>query len=185
MPQCQAMGGRERLLMRRPFLLLTALSIATTRYADAAPVVDAGRDWAAFSEQASALETAGMQDCELACKALESLSRAAERLCEIEQERCAEAKARLAKVRTQVRTGCPTCAIPTVSHDEAKATPSAPERDSIAISKGESMTSENAPRRGGCASCSLSCQTSPSVVVHLLSLGALMLLRGRRRTPRA
>lgn len=74
-----------------------------------------GRAQANFDEASRAVELAG-NDCAQLCKALSSMSRAAERLCELArdggddgQRRCTDARAKLEVARARVREKCPTC----------------------------------------------------------------------------
>jgi len=64
--------------------------------------------------------------CETMCKALQSMARAAERICElakgggpIDQKRCVDAKAKVEEATTRVRASCPDC---TTAKPEAPAT---------------------------------------------------------------
>lgn len=74
-----------------------------------------GRAQADFDEASRSLELAA-NDCSQLCKALSSMSRAAERLCEIAkdggddgQRRCSEARAKVEAARARVRERCPAC----------------------------------------------------------------------------
>jgi len=57
--------------------------------------MDAGAEWSDFESQASALDNASTQDCATACKALESLARAAQHICDVSPGECDAAKTRL------------------------------------------------------------------------------------------
>lgn len=79
---------------------------------EAGTVQRAQRD---FDDAAGAVETSG-DDCAQLCKALSSMSRAAERLCELAkdggtdgQQRCSDARAKVEAARARVRTKCPVC----------------------------------------------------------------------------
>ncbi len=74
-----------------------------------------GRAQADFEEASRAIELAG-NDCAQLCKALSSMARAAERLCELAkdggdagQRRCTDARAKLEVARARVREKCPAC----------------------------------------------------------------------------
>ena len=74
-----------------------------------------GRAQADFDEASRGVELSG-NDCAQLCKALSSMSRAAERLCELAkdggedgQRRCTDARVRLEVARTRVRDKCPGC----------------------------------------------------------------------------
>lgn len=68
-----------------------------------------------FDQSASAVELAG-DDCAQLCKALSSMSRAADRLCELARDggddgrqRCSDARAKVEAARARVRAKCPAC----------------------------------------------------------------------------
>lgn len=68
-----------------------------------------------FDDASGAVATAG-DDCAQLCKALSSMSRAAERLCELAkdggadgQQRCSDARAKVEAARVRVRAKCPVC----------------------------------------------------------------------------
>ena len=86
----------------RFWVVLAFLLVAGAARAD-----DAGTDWADFSRNASALDDVSPADCETACKALQSLARAAEHICAVAPEHCQEARSRLAAAREKVRAACP------------------------------------------------------------------------------
>jgi tRNA A-37 threonylcarbamoyl transferase component Bud32 len=74
-----------------------------------------GRAQTDFEDASRAVELAG-NDCAQLCKALSSMSRAAERLCELTkdggddgQRRCNDARAKLEAARARVREKCPAC----------------------------------------------------------------------------
>ena len=132
--------------------------------AGAARAEDAGTEWADFSRNASALDDVSPADCETACKALQSLARAAEHICTVAPEHCQEARSRLAAAREKVRAACPDCAIQ--FQDDRQ--------------KGEvTVVNESAPTRGGCAGCSASGGGARGALFALAML--LLLARIRRR----
>lgn len=102
-----------------------------------------------LSDEVSALSTS---DCNLACRALASIRRAAERICALEPgPECDAARAKAAEAARRVREACPGCASVDVELDEERATPaaapaSAPEGQTVNVSA-------PAPKRGGCKSC--------------------------------
>jgi hypothetical protein len=68
---------------------------------------DAGRD------RASETELGAGGTCDVACRALASMQRAAEHLCELsgeDDERCSGARTRVRSATERVREACPACA---------------------------------------------------------------------------
>lgn len=115
--------------------------------------------------------------CDEACRALASMRRAADRICDLEPgERCAGARARCEDASRRVREACPECAL--ASLQGPKDQPAAQREPQAAP---ESVRSE--PTRG-CASCSATdgsaalLETSTLGALTALAMGAL---RRRRR----
>ncbi len=111
-------------------------------------------------------------DCHVACRALASIHRAAERICELDPgPRCQAARAKEADARRRVREACPDCEVaspPEQPHDERAAS-----------------LPQNAPpseRSGGCRSCAITDdQTSPDVAFLALAiLGGVRVFKKRR-----
>lgn len=146
----------------RFWVLLAVLFVAGAARAD-----DAGAEWADFSQNASALDDVTPADCETACKALQSLARAAEHICAVAPEHCQEARARVAAAREKVRAACPDCAVQ-FQDDRAKG--------EVTVAN-ESLRS--APARGGCAGCTTSGGGARGALFALAML--LLLARIRRR----
>jgi hypothetical protein len=58
----------------------------------------------------------GTDRCDVVCRALASIRRSADRLCELSTDdpgRCKDARARVTKAEDRARGACPTCAAPT------------------------------------------------------------------------
>jgi len=75
--------------------------------------VRAGKAQASFDEASAAFTAAG-NDCAQLCKALGSMTRATERLCELAKEngddkRCNDATTKLDSARTKVKSSCGAC----------------------------------------------------------------------------
>ena len=93
-------------------LALLAVVFATPRaQADDAEITTAVAEFDAAEK--ALLATA---PCETMCKALQSMSRAADRICELardgsatDQKRCTDAKAKVAEATARVRVSCPNC----------------------------------------------------------------------------
>ena len=131
--------------------------------------MDAGAEWSDFESQASALDNASTQDCATACKALESLSRAAQHICEVAPDQCEAAKARLKNASDRVHAACPSCEV----RAEATAQPNAPTTGDHAL------VVQSAPEHGGCAGCAMASHgESAGAAAFVLSLLAGI---GRRR----
>jgi MYXO-CTERM domain-containing protein len=124
------------------------------------------REWTDFNAQAGALESATTQDCATACKALESLTRAAEHICAVAPDHCDEARARVRSATDRVRAACPQCETRTADNDvHAGQTTS------------EVKVQAAAPEHGGCAGCATGAMPSDAG----LAAFALALLAGIRR----
>jgi hypothetical protein len=106
-----------------------------------------------LSDEVAALSTS---NCSLACRALESIRRAAERICALEPgPRCDAARAKAADATRRVHDACPDCATVdgATKHEELKREP-APAAPAAAPSTAEVATRSES--RGGCRSCTLS-----------------------------
>jgi MYXO-CTERM domain-containing protein len=128
-------------------------------------IVEIDRDW-------GSLQSA---DCDTACRALDSMRRAADRLCVLEPgDRCTRAQQRVKDATERVRSTCPACA--SVQQGEKAATPPGPapaEREEAA-----------APgRAGGCAGCTLAERDDArgGLGAAMLAAVGLALLRRRRK----
>ncbi|HEU4412323.1 MAG TPA: hypothetical protein VFS43_44180 [Polyangiaceae bacterium] len=94
-----------------------------------------------FDDALRALEAGGEADCTTLCRALSSLARATERLCnltrgeaEATERRCTDARARLKDATQRVRSACPECAL------AGQAPPT------VGVKPGEEKPVEPAPR---------------------------------------
>ena len=127
------------------------------------------RDWGALQNA----------DCATACRALDSMRRAAERLCALEPgDRCAKAQQRVKDAGDRVRATCPACAA-NGKEEEANAPPTPTQ-------PGAAQAPENveaAPRRGGCAGCAVGEHDAGAgaVAASLAALGLALLRRRQRR----
>jgi len=114
-------------------------------------------------------------DCALACRALESMRHATERLCALDPgDRCASAKKKLDEATTHVRTACPACI---EQLDEQKAAPTP--RPAEAPAGTNAVEAEAVHKNGGCAGCATT--RAPADAVGPLALAGLLLLASRRR----
>ena len=122
-----------------------------------------------------ASETEG-SDCAAACRALGSMRRAADRLCDIEPgDACARAQATLRRSTARVRAACPEC----VAAQSDRAPPGAaappmapPEAEAYAVQR----------KGGGCAGCTVSTREEPRGLASLvLAVGAVAWANRRRR----
>jgi len=108
-------------------------------------------------------------DCATACKALDSMRRAADRLCQLDPgDRCAKARQKVADATARVNASCPSCAQPTSNAGPSES------------KEAEAVAQESAPRKGGgCAGCT-SAPGGDGLGIAL-GIGGLVLLGARRR----
>jgi MYXO-CTERM domain-containing protein len=125
-------------------------------------------------------------DCATACKALDSMRRAADRLCQLDPgDRCAKARQKVSDATARVNASCPSCAQPTSNAvaggaGQPPAAPPAPAEASGPSESKEAVAQESAPRKGGgCAGCTSAPGGDGLAVV--LGVGGLVLLGARRR----
>lgn len=168
--------------MRSAFVTAVVASMLVTTNAFAAP--DAGDESVDTLEKqlrddSTALST---QDCVTACKALASIRRAADRICSLEPgPRCTDARAKADDAHRRVQAACPDCqvAISPPKEDERRATQATPPPASPGAADTKA-SSESAPRRGGCASCSTP-GDRPTGDFGVVILGALAVARALRK----
>ncbi len=135
--------------------------------------MDAGAEWSDFEAQASALDNTSTQDCATACKALESLSRAAQHICEVAPDECESAKAKLKSASDRVHAACPSCEVRAGTMAGAAGPADAHTEQQV-------VTVQSAPAHGGCAGCAMSSRNDAGAGASL----SLLLLAGigwRRR----
>jgi hypothetical protein len=137
--------------------------------------LDAKPAWDDFRTQEAALETTTTQDCIAACKALESLARAAQHICEVAPDHCDEAKARLAAASYRVHATCPQCDV----RGGGAAAPDGSAAGQTTNDTSVQAVSAESTHRGGCADCTTAGGT-PDASVWLL-LAALALLKKKKR----
>lgn len=137
-------------LLRASIVIAVVLGAAEAR---AARDAGAGDDEVAALEKQLGEEHAALQtqDCTVACRALASIRRAADRICALEPgPRCDDARAKADDARRRVSEACPDCALaatpPKDDDRRASAKPAAPPAEA-------QTAAESAPHRGGCASC--------------------------------
>jgi MYXO-CTERM domain-containing protein len=145
---------------------------------------DAGGDIEALQAQLDrdyAQALAG--DCSLACRALDSMRRSADRLCQLDPgERCSRAKEKVDTASARVRASCPTCAEQLGGKAEKGYAPPAPPPKEPGPAPPTETVVENealaAPAQRGCG-----CTTtrSPGDAIEAMALGGLVLVALRRR----
>ncbi len=146
---------------------LSVLLLASAAHADldgSTPTV--ANVWEDFK---TVTDNTSTQDCAVACKALESIARAAQHICDVAPEHCEEAKARLAALSSRVHAACPQCEI----RAQGPIVPPPPIVENVAVS--ESVRSSG----GGCADCTTAGGTPDATVVVLA--GLLLLKKKKRR----
>lgn len=132
-------------------------------------------------------------DCAVACRALASIRRAADRICALDPDtRCAAARAKADEAAERVKRACPQCAIdpaptPAPPAPAPMAKP-APEREQAGkAGSAESVSTASAPpaesKRGGCAGCAVvtSSPIDPRAAGLAVAAVVLLLLRRLRR----
>ncbi len=148
------------------FLLASASAAAQTESEPQRALTD-------FNAQNGALESATTQDCATACKALESLARAAQHLCDVAPEHCDEAKAKLKTATDRVRAACPQCEVRAQTAEPPPQTHFA----------GQEVSVQSAPTHGGCAGCAIgpTSNDAGAIALAIAALGAGIRRRRRRR----
>jgi MYXO-CTERM domain-containing protein len=121
-------------------------------------------------------------DCTLACRALASIHRAAERICALEPgPRCDAARAKAADAERRVHEACPACAI----EQGAPAGPATKAEEAAPAAESEVVTSARPAPRGGCRSCTTAPAPNPGgiawlVLVAIGTLGFRRAAKNRR-----
>ena len=139
---------------------------------------------------ASEITMLSTSDCTTACRALASIRRAADKICELEPgDRCTAGRAKADEATRRVREACPDCAIAIAP------SPPRPEREERAMSKAGSADSATAvasappaeSKRGGCAGCATTPRAPGDLSTAALAVCALafaLTWRCRRRDRR-
>jgi MYXO-CTERM domain-containing protein len=118
---------------------------------------------------------ADAQDCAVACRALASMRRAADRICALDPgDACRTAQARVNKSAERVRAACPECVSALDAGERAQAPP-----PQVA----PAVASESAPRKGGgCAGCAVSGHgDTPEAAFAAVALALAATIRRRKR----
>jgi hypothetical protein len=130
-------------------------------------------------------------DCLNACRALDSMRRASERLCTIDPgDACAKAQAKVRSATQRVRASCPECAAATATQKErsAEEPPAPPATPAPAPPSGEAKAAApaqaEAPRKGGgCAACTMArSEEHPDLAVLLAALVGVVARARKRRS---
>jgi hypothetical protein len=133
--------GRSRLLLC--VTVVVALTMSKAARADDVRTLEKQ-----LADEVSSLSTS---DCNLACRALASIRRAADRICALEPgPRCDAARAKVAEAVRRVQESCPSCAavdIPLAEEASARE-----EKESRAETPTQ-LTAGQTVRRGGCRAC--------------------------------
>jgi uncharacterized protein (TIGR03382 family) len=132
--------------------------------------------------QRYAAETEGA-DCATACRALDSMRRAADRICEIEPgDGCARAEDTLRKTAARVRAACPECAAAQGARSPAGTVSVPPVVTPPAAPPPNAAETEAVQRKGGgCAGCTTSGHEEGAPFLFLLAAAAVLAARRRRR----
>jgi MYXO-CTERM domain-containing protein len=168
--------------VRRLALLVLLSFLPASAFAQSADKGDADALMAEIERDYAAAQGG---DCATACRALDSMRRAADHLCELDPgDRCAKARQRVTAATDRVRASCPDCAQPqgnALSGRAGQPAPPAPvAADQAASKSAEPSAPESAPRKGGgCAGCTMS-QGGDGLDLAV-AVGGLALLAARRR----
>jgi len=139
---------------------------------------------------ADGLEELSTADCEVACRSLESMTRAADRICELDAgPRCDEARRTVEEAAGRVREACPDCASEG-DDDDSTVTRTVDEEEPNMLSEDSAPAPASAPpaeNRGaaGCAACSVGDKQrdplAPLAPLTFFLAAALAAARRRRR----
>lgn len=136
------------------------------------------------------VQSLSTDDCTTACRALESMGRAAERICTLDPgPRCVDARDKVESARKRVRHACPTCVSANVAPTDTgkPAAPPPPSPGADTGTKGSETVQASAPpseqKRGGCAGCRASDRTTDLGGVCLAVTVGIFLVARRRRHP--
>jgi hypothetical protein len=128
-----------------------------------------------LDDEVAALSTS---DCNLACRALASIRRAADRICALEPgPRCDAARAKVAEATRRVKETCPECVVSFVP--ESESAPPAAKGDEA---ESTVQVSQAAPKRGGCRACMTAPGPNRTDFVWLVFAGWVVF--GLRRRPK-
>jgi len=166
--------------LRAMRLTVVVAALLTPSLALAQPTTvpsESEKTWAEVQQQAAQAENT--QDCAIACRALESLSRATQHLCDIGPEHCDEARAKLREATQRVRAACPECAAVRGEQPEPRVMTNAPPTAG-GTNADQAVAAESTQRGGGCAGCSAS-ESSGDLVVPGLAALAILASRKKKR----
>jgi MYXO-CTERM domain-containing protein len=140
-------GARGRFTPGRLALVVAVSSLLVAHPAAAQTVPDAGEADTLVGQLERDYAQSLASDCSTACRALESMRHAVERLCGVEPgERCERARSKLNDAAARVRAACPSCEQTLGGAEPASAPPPPPPA---------AQEEAAAPgRHGGCAGCS-------------------------------
>jgi hypothetical protein len=167
---------RMRIAVLAAALLAPSLALAQTT-----TLAEPEKAWADVQQQAAEAEST--QDCALACKALQSLARATQHLCDLGPDHCDEARAKLREASERVHAICPDCAVGSGGAAPPPRTPTpAP---APAEGSNDRVVAETATQRGGgCAGCSASTSRGDLAVPGLALLALLASVAHKKKRPR-
>jgi uncharacterized protein (TIGR03382 family) len=143
--------------------------------------LDAGTEISALESEVDRSEVETQtSDCPTACRALQSMRKAADRICALEPgPPCERARQRVARAEERVRAACPECTASQGEEEKRATTP----KEAPAPTESYAAAPPAAPQKGrGCAGCATTSTSTDGGI--LLAYGALALaasLRRRRR----
>lgn len=179
------------------FALLSSLLVVSARAQSLEePTLETDRLEAQLDSELKGLDALVSQDCSAACAALESMERAARRLCELDPgPRCTAAEKTVEEARRRLRAACPECqpagdGAPKLQRDDGVTTQKspviAPAEEAEATSPGaDAPAPPAAETTGGCAGCAIAGSGDHERAPFLLLLvGAAAIGRRRRHSKR-
>lgn len=166
--------------VKAPFALAAALGLLLSAAPALAQPADAGLSELETLQAEMDRDNAQAQsaDCATACRALEGMRRAADRLCQLDPgDRCTAAREKVRRAAERVRAACPDCAATREEGKEREAEAPRPAPPELASSPAE------AHKGGGCAGCSAHAPEGGTAAL-LAVAGGVFVLAARRRRPR-
>jgi hypothetical protein len=168
-------------------LIFAGILIATQAAAQGAdPAADPAAETSSLEQELDAQRSKGLEavaagDCDLACSALESMRRAAERICELEPgPRCSAARDKVSAATRRVRAACPDC---DAAREEAAVEPDADAAEPTPAQRADAAGAQRPPEaapEGGCAACRIG-GVAPVRAPSWLALLPALALACRRR----
>ena len=167
----------RRLFVVVMLFVLAPSSLAAAQSGDGAARAGSGEVATLQAEIAREYEALSTAGCDVACRALASMQRAAARLCALDPgPKCADARAKVRDAANRVHTSCPGCAL---AADDDRPPPARSAREPAPAPP--APLGEAQRPRGGCAGCAVGDGSTDVGAAALALAWALMVLARRRR----